>query len=90
MLLVAEDDANGNEFTIQLPSSFGYFERGWALACTFNNCNYFQLDGVSPAITWSSNYMCYGTITASQLLPDVTHTIRVDKYGMLIITYRVP
>ena len=30
MLLVAEDDDNGNTFTISVPSTYAYFERGWA------------------------------------------------------------
>ena len=30
MLFVAEDDNNGNSFTITVPSTYGYFERGWA------------------------------------------------------------
>ena len=30
MILVFEDMDNGNDFTIQVPSDYGYFERGWA------------------------------------------------------------
>lgn len=90
MLFVAEDYNNGHEFTIQLPSIYGYFERGWALNNFGGQSAYFQLDGVNLTATWSGNAMYYGTITASQLLPDVSHTVVIDDYGILVIVYRVP
>ena len=91
MLYVAEDTNNGNDFTIQMPSGYGYFERGWALNNFDGYWNtYFNLDGVNLTSTYGSNDMYYGTITASQLLPDVTHTIVVDYYGVLVVIYLVP
>jgi hypothetical protein len=90
MLFVAEDLSNGNDFTIQLPSTYGYFERGWAINNFNSGSTYFQLDGVNLSYTWVGNAMGYGTITASQLLPDVPHTILVDYYGVLVLVYRVP
>ena len=89
ILLVAEDYANGNDFTIQLPSSYGYFERSWALR-NYSGDAYFQLDGSNLSAVYGDAYMLYGTITASQLLPDTTHRIIVDDYGILVIVYRVP
>ena len=44
MLLVAEDSANGNEFTIKLPSSYGYFERGGVTLATCCNGNFYVND----------------------------------------------
>ncbi|MBI5565391.1 MAG: hypothetical protein HY870_10860 [Chloroflexi bacterium] len=101
MLFVAEDQLNGNDFTIQLPSSFGYFDRGWSMLCTNNagGADYFTVDGVDkqPSATYG-NSAYYGTLTVSELLPDTPHTIAVGcggyqanpAYGVLIITYRVP
>jgi hypothetical protein len=89
MLLVYEDEANGNDFTILLPSTNGYFERsfGW----TDNTCcnSYFRVDGTQMPVTYSSD-TSYGIITAGQLMPDVTHTITVDSHGILAVIYRVP
>ena len=97
MVFVAEDEDNGNSFTIQLPSSYGYFDRGWASSTGSND--YFKVDGINTLV--NANYCgdspasCYGTLTASQLLPDVTHTVEVYSYwnvayGVLVITYRIP
>ena len=45
MLFIAEDVANGNYFTIKLPSSYGYFERGWGYV---DDCcgTYFYVDSL--------------------------------------------
>jgi hypothetical protein len=88
MVLVAEDsDVGGNNFIIKVPSSYGYFERGWA---TYKYAiNNFTLDGITnPNTVYNANYQKYGTITASQLLPDVDHDVVVAGYGVLIIVYR--
>jgi len=98
MMLIAEDKNNGNDFTIQLPSSFGYFERGWALyaGCTWTPPPTFRVDGTNKVgqATWNGGCAYYGVLTASELLPDTTHTVVVDGYqygyGVLVITYRVP
>jgi hypothetical protein len=90
MIFVAEDPNNGSVFTIQIPSTYGYFERGYAYrydCCSFN----IFLDGVLLPYTFKGGGMRYGPITAGQLLPDVTHTIDVQgAYGVLVIIYRVP
>ncbi len=97
MLLVAEDFLNGNEFTIQLPSSFGYLERGWSLSPGVSYYNHYIVDDqTDPNMIYNGDNVAYGTLTASQLLPDVTHTIQVtaiyygNTYGVLVIVYRVP
>ena len=89
MLMVAEDFANGNAFTIQLPSSYGYFAREWALM-NFNGERYFTVDGIRQDPVWGAADHYYGTLTASQLLPDVPHTITVDDWGVLVLVYRLP
>jgi hypothetical protein len=92
MLFVAEEYTNGNDFTITVPSSYGYYERSWALYDVKNPL--FSVDGVHDDAIWSGSNLHYGTLTASQLLPDTPHAIRVDNddnaYGVLVITYRVP
>jgi hypothetical protein len=56
----------------------------------------FSVDGVQKIgqTFWNDGDTFYGILTASELLPDVTHTIVADSYyggyGVLAITYRVP
>lgn len=90
MLLVAEDLAVGdNYFNIQIPGSYGYYERGWAVIRYSNIYPEFFLDGVvNPGQLFWHNNQKYGTITASQLLPDIEHTVSVNLYGVLILVYR--
>lgn len=88
MMLVAEDDNAGNEFTVQVPSSFAYFERGWATQNTC--CDYFTVDGANkPNQSWGGESP-HGIINAAQLLPDTVHTITTAPWGVLVIVYRVP
>jgi hypothetical protein len=91
MMLIAESYSNGNDFTVQLPSTYGYFERGWAINDFGGGVWYFRLDGVNLSSTGSDmSNVAYGSITAAQLLPDVTHTVSVDDWGAMVILYRVP
>jgi len=85
MMLIAEDTANGNDFTVQLPSSYAYYERSWSIrsCCGVE----FQLDGTTVGNDIGGGY---GTLSASQLAPDVTHTIAVNGNGCLALIYRVP
>jgi len=90
MMMVAEHYANGSEFTVKMPASYGYFERGWALQ-DITCCNAdFRLNGVDLQQQYVENGAMYGSISASELLPDLTHTIWVYDYGVLIVIYRVP
>ena len=91
ILMVAEDDLSGLDFTISLPSSYGYYERGFALD---NRYKYFYLDGTALPLAYaygSPLYHAYGVISASQLLPDITHTVQINNsghYGVLVVVYR--
>lgn len=90
ILFVGEGVSNGDEFTIQLPSAYGYFERSWALVL-FGGGSYFLVDGVNaPNQFYATSTNAYGTLTASQLLADTPHSIRANGYGVLVIVYRVP
>lgn len=91
MLLVAENSSDGNFFSIEIPSSFAYFERSWGLfypSC----CNpYFTFDGVSsPNQIYWDGVSGFGTITAAQFVPDTPHTVTANTYGVVVIVYRVP
>jgi hypothetical protein len=105
ILLVAEDYANGNTFTINLPSTYTYYERGWSAFNSFNGgggISYsFYLNDVNLSSTpfWtgssgSGDYYSYGAITQAQLLPNTTHTIKTSNgysaYAVLIVIYKVP
>lgn len=87
MMLIAEDMANGSTFTVQLPSSFTYFERSWSI---WGQDVY--LDGVR---VWDgSGQLSAGSLAASQLLPDTPHTIEITYYsdavGGLALVYQEP
>lgn len=93
-IMVAEDDENGNDFTMNLPVDYAYFERSWAsdyVWSTAGNRPHFTIDGVSAERTYFSTY-AYGPITSSQLSPGVNHNIIANSmnYGVVIILYRVP
>jgi len=90
-IMVAEDKYDGNDFTINLPVDFAYFERGWASDSDLGLTPVFTIDGVSATRTYYSTY-AYGPITNTQLSPGVNHTLIAKnmKYGVVVITYRVP
>lgn len=96
VLIVAEDAANGRDFTITLPTEFGYFDRSFAVYNT--NYDYdsldFYIDNVKATRGWTGFNMTYGVIPASQLLPGQSHYIMLSNhnypYGALVIVYRVP
>lgn len=93
MLFVAEDDVNGNDFIITLPSSYAYYYRGWASNDT--GFTHFNLDGVVLTPIYAVNGLMYGTITPAQMLPGTTHTLTTTgnyggRYAVLVIIYTVP
>jgi hypothetical protein len=91
--MVAEDDANGRDFSIELPSEYAYSERSWAAYDTSWEANFF-IDGSQAPTDWEGWDMGYGAIPASSLILGTAHTIEVGSsgtnYGVLVITYRVP
>jgi hypothetical protein len=92
ILFVGESSGGGSAtFDIEIPGSYVYYERSWALRSTgsFGGGD-FLLDGAN--ISGTCTY-CYGTITPAQLLPNVNHTIAmVDNptWGVLVLLYSVP
>jgi hypothetical protein len=92
MLLVSEDEANGNDFNIQLPSSYGYYERSWGLTGEGSyGYSYFKLNGADLTPSFWGDFTGYGVITAGQMVSDVQHHIMINnRYGVLALVYSVP
>jgi len=90
LMLIGENDADGNTFTVQLPSSYAYYERSWNLLKTGAAWHdaYFVLNG--QRLTLNGPNPFFGSLTPAQLLPDVLHTVQVLNKGVLAIVYRVP
>jgi hypothetical protein len=84
MLFVYEDNANGNDFNILLPSAYGILERSFSVSYQFN------LNNVQLPEIFSGDAADYGIITPGQMAQDVTHKIEVNNAGVLVIIYRVP
>lgn len=91
MMIIAENFPDGNSFTVKLPSSYVFFERGWAAEGDrqewyLNNTAIVNAGNLAP--------MAVGTLTAAQMLPDVTYSISVGDWnndtGALVLIYRVP
>lgn len=102
LLLVAEDEDNGNYFTIMMPSSYLYYDRGFSFwKSGYSSTDYCRLTNGSNVLdlmsiaSWSGNNIWYGPLSASQLIPDVTYSYTLysyfsNAYGALVITYSVP
>ena len=88
MMLIYENLGNGNNFTVQLPSTFVYYERSWTLI-NWEGGWYFSINGQGQSAMANTNPV-YNFITPAQLLPDTMHTIAVDDDGVLALIYRVP
>jgi hypothetical protein len=103
LIIVGEDNVDGKNFTVNIPSDFGYFERGWA-ALKSTSCGgagaSFSLNNTALTPTWSDsssstgqNGSAFGSISSSQLIPNTTYTFALtgcSNYAAVIITYRVP
>ena len=92
LMVIAEDFPDGNTFTVRLPSTYVFFERSWAAE---GGSQHWVLNDTEIFNRWEFQPMAAGTLTAAQLLPDTTHTIRVgrtydDHTGALVLVYRVP
>ena len=83
MMLVGEDYKDGSDFTIQLPTEFGYFERSWIVYDYNQNKPTFIVDGIDQHDNgvFAGDGLYYGTLSASQLLPNVPHTISIEDYA---------
>lgn len=90
ILMVYEDYSDGDDFTINLPSSFAYYERGWAIIDNVCCDHYFMLDTIRLTHVYAADAAYYGTISAAQLAPDVVHAIRTRGAGVLMVIYTEP
>ncbi|MDD3828975.1 MAG: hypothetical protein PHY79_23655, partial [Anaerolineae bacterium] len=93
MLFIAENDADGATYTINMPLSYEYMERSWAKWNDGGYCD-FRIDGVQLTAIVNLGEYCIGPVTYAQLIPGVNHEVNVSgstaDYGVLILTYAVP
>lgn len=96
LMLVAEDNANGNDFQIKLTGTYAYYERSWSMCSNTSwSGGTLKLDGANVGSTGSGWQVASGFLTAVQMLPDTFHTISISSYdrvayGGLAFVYRVP
>lgn len=93
ILFVYEDGSDGNSYSIEIPSEYAYFERGFAIIG--GEDRWFHLNGVEMPAIYDSNGLKHGSISASQLTPGIEHQVSVSfRYGngagILMLLYRVP
>jgi hypothetical protein len=88
ILLVYENYADGRYFTINMPTTFAYFERSVASKWKV------YLNGSDIGVVRYDGYYGYKAITAAQMPAGVTHTILVDtnseSIAVLVIVYSEP
>lgn len=85
ILLVYENNADGDDYTINMPTSFAYYERSFASYWSIT------LNGTEIRVNLHDGNWGYNTISAAQLPPGVTHSIKVYDYNhVLAITYSEP
>jgi hypothetical protein len=98
LMLIAEWASGGtDEFEVNLPGTFVYFERSWSLGSDNMGSADFILDSItifSGSGDWGNSQ---GILSASQLLTDQFHTIGVHQYystrysyGGLALVYMEP
>ncbi len=100
VMLIGETMTDGdNSFTVNLPSSYGFYDRGWATinACAPSN----SACSARPRVKINGTYLadgcryCYGNISAPLLLPGATHTVTVEdsrneSRAVIMLIYRIP
>lgn len=83
ILMVYEFYDDGNDFSIEMPGTFAYYERGFAGRC-YGNCD-LKLNGSNLSNSYKYGDYVYGIISASSFQPDVTHTFTVNDYEWLVL-----
>jgi hypothetical protein len=88
ILLVYENYADGRDFTINMPTTFAYFER------SVSSNRRVWLNGTDLGVDLYDGNYGYKAISAAQMPPGVIHTILVDGYtdsvAVLVIVYSEP
>lgn len=96
LMIIAEDQPDGDSFTVKLPSSYIFFDRSWAMVE-----GRLYLDGAYIGGDYQYKNGERGTFATNQMLPNTIHTIGVTSYrccpgpdgygrGFLVLIYRVP
>jgi hypothetical protein len=95
LMLIGETYENGNDFTVRLPGTFGFYERSCGLYKIGGGDGFWKLDGTTMG-TACGDCSSQGLLTAAQLLPDTTYTVSIvptwsgTARGGLALVYRVP
>lgn len=91
ILLVAQDSSGDNDFTIQLPPEYFYFERSYKVRS--GSTGGININGVNQPTDYYLNPVRYGPVHASTLPVGEMHHVQLRSYttyAVLVITYRVP
>lgn len=91
LMIIAEDFADGNTFTVKLPSNYIFAERAWA--SEDGNIHWWYLDGQRIEAD-GERPMWVGALTATQMGQDKTYTVAVGRdngnTGALVLVYSAP
>ena len=89
-MISIDSDFDGDwTYTIELPSTYIYYERSWFLRDVVGwQGPGFWLNGIQLGACWESD--CYGSITPSQLPPDTLNTVVVRDIGGIVLIYEEP
>lgn len=91
LMFIAENNTDGNNFTIQIPSTYGYYERSWATGNTSDPRIWFDGQDLSVSQYVYKDYNCaYGYISTGLFTTDYSHNVVAEYYGIIAIVYRVP
>jgi hypothetical protein len=102
LMLIAEDSASSDNFQVNVPGSFAYYERSWSLGSSltfFSGCSAsWNLDSSQIHSTGSCGFdTSQGFLTPAQLTANTFHTVTVSigagygtAWGGLALDYRVP
>jgi hypothetical protein len=101
LMLIAEDTANGNDFQVNVPSTFTYYERSWSLGSN-TSCGYpcngsakLDFDNTQIGQQACDFQTSQGLLTVGQLTANIFHTVTVKAdcgaaWGGLGLAYRIP
>jgi hypothetical protein len=94
LTLIAQDTNSGNQFQVNLPSSFTYYQRSWSFA-NIDCGGSWNLDGVQIYRANTANELVQGTLSPAQLTANTFHTVTLLRdcsrvWGGLALVYRIP
>lgn len=76
----------GDNFTVELPSAFRYYERGASVVSGRSSC-YVFIDNSGSPFTSETSSGRYSVIDASLMLPDTSHNLSSSCWFVLVLIY---